>query len=107
MAYKLIVTEHADELIDNLVGYLIKKLKNPDAALRLMDGLESIYERLEESPMQFPESSDYFLRNRGYREALVPKMRYRVIFRIESDTVYIVGVFHTLEDFAEKLRQNP
>ena len=104
MAYKLIVSEHTDELIDGLVGYLVKKLKNPDAALHLMDGLESIYERLAESPMQFPESSDDFLRSRGYREALVPEMRYRIFFRIESRVVYIVGVFHTLEDFAQKLR---
>ena len=103
MAYKLIVTEYADELIDELVGYLVKKLKNPNASLHLMNGLENVYERLAESPMQFPESSDDFLRNRGYRETLVPEMRYRVVFRIESRVVYIVGVFHTLEDFAKKL----
>ena len=103
MAYKLIVSEYSDALIDKLVGYLVKKLKNPNAALHLMDGLESIYERLAENPMQFPECSDDFLRNRGYREALVPEMRYRVVFRIESRVVYIVGVFHTLEDFTQKL----
>jgi len=32
MGYNLIVSEKADEHIDNLVGYLINKLKNNEAA---------------------------------------------------------------------------
>ena len=28
MAYKLIVTEHADELLDNLLRHLLERLKN-------------------------------------------------------------------------------
>ena len=32
MAYKLNVTEHADELLDNLVYHLIYRLKNKQAA---------------------------------------------------------------------------
>lgn len=33
MAYKLIVTEHADELLNNLVYHLLEKLKNEQAAI--------------------------------------------------------------------------
>ena len=32
MTYKLIVTEHADELLDNLVHHLLYHLKNQQAA---------------------------------------------------------------------------
>lgn len=104
MDYNLIVADHADEQIDKLVGYLIDRLKNPDAAMRFLDGLEKIYERLREHPLQFSACTDEFLRERGYHEALVPEMNYRVIFRIESQNVYIVGVFHALENYESKIQ---
>ena len=55
MAYKLNVTEHADELLDHLVDYLVNNLKNEQAAKHLLDSVDSIYDRLEENPFQFPE----------------------------------------------------
>ena len=104
MAYNLIVTDHADSLIDSLTFYLLNNLHNPDVALHFIDGLENVYARLEENPFQFPESNDDFLQRRGYREALVPERDYRVVFRIEEpSTIYIVGVFHTLENYVKKL----
>ena len=103
MAYKLIVTERADELIDRLAAYLVNRLKNPDAARHFLDELETIYNRLEENPYQFSESKDEYLFLRGYREALFREMKYRVVFRTDEQTVYILGVFHTLEDYARKL----
>ena len=36
MAYKLNVTEHADELLDHLVDYLVNNLKNEQAAKHLL-----------------------------------------------------------------------
>ena len=32
MAYKLVISEHADELLDNLVYYLLYRLKSDQAA---------------------------------------------------------------------------
>ena len=40
MAYKLNVTEHADELLDNLVYHLIYRLKNEQAAEHLLDSID-------------------------------------------------------------------
>ena len=54
MVYKLNVTDHADELLDNLVYHLIYRLKNKEAAKHLLDSVESIYDRLVENPYQFP-----------------------------------------------------
>ena len=106
MAYNLIVTEHADTLIDSLAGYLAQKLHNSDAALHFLNEMQAIYARLEENPFQFPESNDDFLKRRGYREALLSEMDYRVVFRIEEpQTVYIVGVFHTLENYRIKVKE--
>ena len=42
MVYSLMITDRAEELVDNLVGYLMNKLKNPDAALHLIDELDAV-----------------------------------------------------------------
>ena len=51
----LIITERAEELLDNLVYHLIYRLKNTQAAGHLMNNISAVYDRLEENPYQFPE----------------------------------------------------
>lgn len=103
MAYKLVITERADELLDNFMYYLLNRLKSEQAARHFLDGIENIYERLEENPMQFPISGDIYLANKGYCEAMIPQMDYVVVFVIEKDTVYVVAVFHQLENYQGKI----
>ncbi len=56
MMYKLVITEHADEQLDRLVYHLICRLKNKEAAQRLLDAIDDIYDRLISNPQQFPLS---------------------------------------------------
>lgn len=94
MAYKVIVSEHADELLDNLVYYLIYRLKNKQAAEHLLDSIDSIYDRLEVNPLQFPISRDVYLANKGYHETVVSNMDYIIIFDVREEVVNVVGIFH-------------
>ena len=103
MVYKLIVTEHADELLDNLVYHLLERLKNEQAARHLLDEIENVYERLEENPLQFPLSRDAYLASKGYHEAIVPQMEYIVVFSIKADIVNVVGILHQLENYQRKV----
>lgn len=104
MAYRLIITERASELLDRLVLYLLNQLESIQGAGHLLDSVEAIYARLEDNPYQFPECEDYLLRKRKYRKAKLPDMAYVVIYRIgEEHTVYIMGVFHELENYGKKL----
>ena len=105
MAYNLIITDKADELIDERVNYLIKKFKNLQAAVHLLDGISGIYDRMEDNPYQFPDSKDPYLLQRGYKEAYVPDMEYKLVFRIYDNDVYIVGFFHDLEDYVPKITE--
>lgn len=74
MAYNLRVTEHADELLDNILHYLIYQFKSEQAAKHLLDEIEHIHGRL-----------------------------YVILFRVQSDVVNIVGIFHQLENYRQKL----
>lgn len=104
MAYKLVVTERADKLLDNILRYLIYQLKNEQAATHLLDEMKSIYDRLEENPLQFPLSRDTYLSSKGYHEAIIGQMNYTIVFSIKADVVNIVGIFHQLENYWKKLR---
>lgn len=103
MAYKLIITEHTVELLDKLVYHLLYHLRNEQAAKHLLDEIDRIYDRLEDNPYQFPESKDTYLKKKGYREAIVTQMNYTVIFSINADYVDVVGVFHQLEEYRNKV----
>lgn len=103
MAYKLVISEYADKLLNNLIYYLIYRLKNEQAARHLLDGIDGIYDRLEINPFQFPLSRDAYLANKGYHEAIVPQMDYVVIFDVREENVNVVGVFHQLENYQGKL----
>lgn len=103
MGYKLVISESADELLDKLVHYLIHRLKNEGAAKHLLDGIDSIYNRLEINPFQFPVSRDGYLAKKGYHEAVIPQMDYVVIFDVRADVVNAAGIFHQLENYQSRL----
>lgn len=103
MAYSLVITQKAEELLDERVYYLLYQLKSEQAAKHLLDEVFKIYERLEENPFQFRESKDYYLKRKGYREAIISGMNYLLIFRVEEQKVYILGIFHELENYVIKL----
>ncbi len=105
MAYKIIITAHAAELIDNCVEYLKYNLSNNSAAIHLLDQLESIFNRAQDNPYQFPVSSNPVLAFHEYREAVTTGMRYRVIIKVDNEVVYIVGVFHELENYVVKIKE--
>lgn len=62
MVYKLIVTERAEEQLDECLYYLVYRLGNNIAAEHLLACIEKAYDRLEENPYQFPECRDAYLK---------------------------------------------
>lgn len=95
-------------MLDQLINYILYQLRNRQAAKHLMTGIESVYVRLRNNPFQFPECEDYVLRRRKYKKALIPDMKYILIFRIDEieKKVYIVGFFHSLEDYGTKIKSS-
>lgn len=80
MAYRLIITERADELLEQLVNHILFKFKNEQAAKHLLDEIDSVYDRLEGNPYQFADCRDVFLKRKGYKEAIISDMNYILIF---------------------------
>ncbi len=103
MAYSLSITDKAEELLDNLLFYLVERLKNEQAGKHLLSMIEEVYNQLEDNPFVYRECKDPYLRSLGYREAVVPEMNYVVIFEVEEYEVTILGIFHQLENYPLKL----
>ena len=106
MTYKLIITEKAEGLLDNLVCYLLYNLKNKSAAKHLLDEVEMVYKRLEEKPYQFTECKDEYLSFVGYREAHLYSMKYTIVFYVEDSEVHVSGIYHNLELYSGKIRKS-
>lgn len=104
MAYKLIITDEAEERIDNRLQYLLFELKNETAAKHFLDCISEIYDVIEEKPYVYAESKDKLLSMMGYHEATFSDMNYKLIYRIEDDVIYVMGVFNDLENHIKKLR---
>jgi plasmid stabilization system protein ParE len=105
MQYRLIITERAEELLDNITYYIINKLKNSQASDSLLTEIERVYDNLESNPQMYAYSEDLFMKSRGYRKAVIPHYDYVIIFRIDEviNTVYIMGHFHNLELYRNKI----
>ena len=103
MAYNLIITDRAEELLHNHIYKLANRFKNENAARRLFDQIETINNRLIDNPYQFPMIRDRYLSMKGYRVAMIPKTKYILVFNIREDTVFVVGIFHQLENYLSKL----
>ena len=99
MIYKTVFTEQAEKMLDCIVNYLLNTLENVQAANHFLNETNNLIQRLEDNPYQFPVCKDTFLFKKGYREALINKMNYIIIFKIENELVYILGIFHQLENY--------
>ena len=55
--------------------------------------------------MQFPLCEDFLLKRREYRKAALTEMSYVLIYRVEEETktVYVLGIFHDLENYKNKV----
>lgn len=103
MGYKLEISEEVERQIDHSIEYIVKELRNPSAARGVLQDIEHAYDQLEEMPEAFATCEDPYLRAKSYRKLALQKHAYVFIYRIEENRVFLVGFFHMLENYQEKL----
>ena len=104
MAYSLIITDRTEEQLDNIVFYLLDSLGSRQGAVNFLNCVDDIYERLLDNSYQFPINNDGFLCSKGYREAIMVEMQYKMIFRVDDENVFILGIFHDRENYIDKIK---
>ncbi len=76
------------DLYDN-VGYVAKK--SPQNAIMVLNTLSALPENLKTFPFAYPKEPMYNKENIRY----ITKWSYKLVFRIEKDTIYILRVFNS------------
>ena len=104
--YRVIEAPRAKKDIKRYVGYLLNVKKSNQAAQALFDDYRGTKERLSEiaGAIHNPESDK--LKQRNLKRINFQKHNYFFLFRINGNTAEIVAMFHSLEDYENKLPIN-
>ena len=102
MAYKVIITRHAQDDLDSILNYLTIVLRNPQAAAKLLDDIEACYDLLSNMPYSFEPCQNPRLSMKEYRKAVI--RGYLAIYQVQKNNsvVQILRFFHGKQDY-EKL----
>lgn len=103
MAYKLVISKNANENIDNIIDYVVNNLYDLQAARLILDDIETAYKKLEDSAEIYALCNDSYLASKGYRKLLLDKHNYVILYQLVNNEVRIGGVFHTRENYVNKL----
>ena len=87
--YRIIIATRVKKQLLNHILFL-SKVSIP-AAKRMRNSFEEVLVRLKDNPFQFPLDQTFAKLGLSYRKALFDK-RYKVLFLVEDDTVYIDSV---------------
>ena len=96
-------TESADRDLDGIMDYIGRHLGNPEAALALLDEIDTVRETLETNPYAYPLCADAHLADLGYRKAVIKA--YIAVFEIDeaAKIVRILRYLDSSENYANRL----
>lgn len=103
MAYNLIITETANNALDEIVYYIVNKLKNPLAAIDFLNEVQKKYENVCVNPEMYEYVRDQRLAEKGYRK--IPVDNYVILYLIngENKEIEIHDVLYCRENYGRFL----
>ncbi len=103
MTYNLVITPHTESQIEHALNYVGFKLQNHAAVISILEDIDSAFNILETVPESFPLCDDPNLRRQGYHKISLKHHSYLFVYRMDMQTIYLLGFFHMLEDYTNKL----
>ena len=97
--YKAIITEPAEQDIEQTARYIAKELRNPFAANRLLDDIENAVASLETMPKRHALVKNEELAYLGFRFLTVHNYLIFYIVREDENTVTIERFLHSRRDW--------
>ncbi|AET67909.1 plasmid stabilization system protein [Desulfosporosinus orientis DSM 765] len=97
--YRLVVTEFANEDLDNIVSYIAVQLDNPMVAAAFLDEVERCYGFLKSNPLMYERCHDVRLEADGYRKATINN--YVLVYKVDetAKTVIIYRFFYGAQNY--------
>jgi hypothetical protein len=69
--------------------YAYREAERPGSGEHFLEALGNCYARIKASPFGFQ------VRRGEYRHAMLHRLKYRVVFRVKGDHIFVVQVRHT------------
>ena len=103
MEYDVIVSESAEQDIDEILTYMTEKLANPKAAADWADELQARYDELSSYPLIYGQATSESLKRMGYRRFVIKN--YVAFYRVDDarGEVVILRVFYGRRDYEKYL----
>lgn len=103
MDYKIVVSQRANEQLEEMIAYIISKLQNKQAARAVYDDIMNAYDKLEYMAGTVAVCEDPYLAAKGYRRLALEHHDYVLLYQMDGNVVYVNGIFHMLEDYQNKI----
>ncbi len=102
--YRVIVTDDAKKDFLRYRDYLIYVKKNSQAAKNLVNDYRETRKKLEIVAGSLKDPDSEKLKARRLKRINFLKHDYFLLYRIDGNTVSVTNMFHSLEDYENKLR---
>lgn len=93
--YEVRITTTAEEDLHNILEYIVDQ-DAPLNAARFIDRLRIAIAELAVMPNRWPRAREGLIAGIEWRQRVVG--RYRIIFSVEGQTVFVKGIIHTARD---------
>lgn len=103
MQFSVELSELAEKQYDNILSYIAKVLKNPQALKNVMDDFDDTVERLEKMADTFGYCKSKCLREMGLHSIGFAKHKYLFVYRIDGKRVIVEGMYHELQDYENSM----
>ena len=95
---KLRLTSRAHRDLLSITSYIAEEQQNPQAARIVLERIEHALARIQTMPHIGRESA-----RPDTRELTVSRLPFIIVYRVRTDTIEILTVFHTSQDPDKKL----
>ena len=99
--YRLKIFPLAQADLDSIFGYISENLKNPTAAVKLIDEFEKAFENI----LAFPESCPYvcnkYVKDETLRKLIVNN--YIAFFRLKDEEIQVIRVLYGMRNYQDLL----
>lgn len=99
MVYNVILTDFAENQLDNIVRYVAVDLCNDSAADAILLDVEEAISQLSFSADIYAPCTEPELKAHKYIRFHLRRHRYIMLYRIEGKDVFIDRIYHELQDY--------
>lgn len=97
--FRIILTNKAELQAQKILDYIFYELKNVQAAFSVEQDMKETIARLSHTARSLKLCDDPTLSALGYRTIHLKRHRYFMLYKIVDDCVYVIGIYHDLQDY--------